>query len=941
MKETRFVVVDIETTGHSAEQDKIIQIGAVLVQDGEIIERFTSFVNPQMKIPAFIESLTGITDEMVALAPTFEQVIPELLQMLEGAFFVAHNVQFDLSFLQAQLDEVGYHPFRGPSIDTVELSRLLLPNEESYKLQQLAESFNFDHERPHQADSDAEVTALLLLKMLEKLENLPIITLQKLKEIMNRLKSDFHVLLEPIIQKKQMSYQLEEELQFDIYRQLALRKKAVETEDEQSLTIQPLSEFINHIYTNSLEMQKIFPNYSVREGQLKMIDTVTKAYESRSHLLIEAGTGTGKSLGYLIPSLYFAKLHKKRIVVSTHTIPLQQQLLDRDIPTLKKLLPFTFKASILKGRNHYLCLRKFEQRLQHHDDDNYDTLLSKGQILIWLTETRTGDLEELNLPSGGRAFWFEVQSDSNSSTGPLCPWFSRCFYQHAKRSAQKADIVITNHALLFTDIVQEHSIIPSFSHVVVDEAHHFEEVATNHLGVSIDFHKLAFLFSRLGNANNRGFLQQIFKLLEKYGQKPIVDKKSLEGKIDSSKVEIDELLRMLHSYVLKKKQASSNEIGRLSYRYRAPNEQGSFWQSILECSLRVYTFFKELTEQLEVFVQPLNEVNNDLSFDDKGTVTDFQRLINQFHEVRHYLEQLLLEYDPNAVYWIEIEEKGAKNATYLFKKQVQLSETLADEFFTKKDSVVLTSATLSVKGSFAYFIERLGLADFGPETHIIPSPFDYTNQSRLFIPTDTFSISEQPEQFVQDIADKVIQLAHVTNGRMLILFTSFVMLKQTYQIIKEKMDEEEFYLIGQGINSGSRTKLIKTFKQSEQAILFGTSSFWEGIDIPGEDLSCLVIVRLPFSPPDDPVLQARSEQMKEEGKNPFMSLALPQAILRFKQGVGRLIRSEKDRGVVVVMDQRIYSARYGKMFIHSIPDIPVIKANTEELLLELKEWYDQ
>ncbi|WP_216829217.1 ATP-dependent DNA helicase DinG [Alkalihalobacterium elongatum] len=937
MKETRFVVVDFETTGHSPQQDQIIQIGAVLVQDGEIVERFTSFVNPQMKIPPFIESLTGITDEMVALAPTFGQVIPELLQMLEGSFFVAHNVQFDLSFLQAQLDEVGYRPYQGPVLDTVELARLLLPNEDSYKLQQLAESFNFNHDRPHQADSDAEVTALLLLEMLHKIEKLPIITLQNLKEITERLKSDFDTLLDPVINSKLKSVNVEDDDEFEIYRQIALRKRKAGVDNIEVFSEQEtLETFLNEKFTNINEMKKTLPNFSVRSGQLEMIKTVSDALESRSHLLIEAGTGTGKSLGYLLPSIFYSKLHGKKVVVSTHTVLLQQQLLERDIPALTKLLPFAFRVALLKGRSHYLCLRKFEQCLQNHFDDNYDTLLTKGQILIWLTETVTGDVEELNLPSGGRSFWQEIQSEPNSCSGPHCPWFSRCFYQLAKRTAQKADVIITNHALLFTDVVQSHSIIPSYSHVVIDEAHHFEEVASNHLGISIDFHKVAFLFNRLGTVS-----KVIYKLQEKYKLSPAVTKKSLDIKIETSKFEIDELFRMLHSYVLKIKQSSSTEVGRLSYRYCAPSEQGVLWQGILECALRVHTFLKELVQQLEQAIKSMNDVQNNLSWDERGTINDFHGLINDVEETKLSVDQLLLEYDPDAVYWVEIEEKGAKNATYLFKKQVHLSETLADEFFTKKDSVVLTSATLSVKGSFSYFIERLGLEDFGPKTHSIPSPFDYKNQSKLYIPTDTFNINEEPDLFINDMAEKIINLAQVTKGRMLILFTSFSMLKQTYQMIKERTEEEEFYLIGQGINSGSRTKLIKTFKQSNNAILFGTSSFWEGIDIPGEVLSCLVIVRLPFSPPDDPILQARSEQMKIEGKNPFMNLALPQSILRFKQGVGRLIRSEKDRGVIVVMDQRIYSTRYGEIFLDSIPEIPILKVTTEDLLSDLKDWYNK
>ncbi|MCD8501744.1 MAG: hypothetical protein LRY71_08785 [Bacillaceae bacterium] len=277
--------------------------------------------------------------------------------------------------------------------------------------------------------------------------------------------------------------------------------------------------------------------------------------------------------------------------------------------------------------------------------------------------------------------------------------------------------------------------------------------------------------------------------------------------------------------------------------------------------------------------------------------------------------------------------------TYIYSKPIDISELFADKFLTKKQSIIMTSATLTVKNSFDYFINRVGLKDFGPITKTIASPYAYDEQVKLMVPSSIPNIKEVSEnEYIYEIVISILDIAKITRGRMLVLFTSYDMLRKAFFQLKDFITDEEFALIAQGINSGSRAKLTKNFQQFDQAILFGTSSFWEGVDIPGEDLSCIIIVRLPFSPPDNPAFEAKAEKLKENGGNPFMELALPQAIIRFKQGFGRLIRSSQDRGVVFVFDKRMTDTRYGSLFVKSLPKVPLYKKPLQELLYELKSW---
>lgn len=932
----RYVVIDVETTGNTpARGDRIIQIGAVVVENNTIVERFSSFINPEVPIPPFIEQLTGINDDMVADAPLFDEVAPTLLTMLEGAYFVAHNVLFDLNFIQEELENSGYRRFSGPLLDTVELSRILLLQADGYQLSQLADHLGIQHENPHQADSDAEVTAHLLIFLLDKLARLPLLTLQRMEPFLKKMQSSLEEIVTDTIAYK--SSRIEEE-DMDYFRQLALKPftPIEKGEGAHELDKKDPTSLLN-------DLSRVMENYEVRESQQKMMDIVYESMSNHQHAMVEAGTGVGKSLGYLIPSILYGKSENRPIVVSTHTIQLQQQLLERDIPILKDILPFDFHATVLKGRNNYLCLRKFEQSLDDHHEDNYDTNLTKAQMLVWLTETDQGDVEELNLASGGKLFWHQVKSDSASCLNQRCPWFSRCFYHRKRRAALVSDVVITNHALLFTDVKSTSQLLPSYKEVIIDEAHHVEEVVSDHFGIQTDYFVFSRLLERIGQDDESGVMKKLYQFPETVEITGLEEALSQAVKeLPELRMELDELFRFIRSFVLETKKSSMNDFGRVSYRYGVKDIKGAGWQAIMEMVQRVLFGLGDLGRTLKKVSKLCDDKEEHLNYVQKGVLADFNGLRNSLDDEKEKLRHLLKEINDEEVFWLEVEAKGAKNAVYLYSKPIVISEMLADEFFAKKNSVVLTSATLSVRNSFTYMMKRLGLEDFGPSTANLPSPFSYDKQVKFMVPTDVPLINEvNQDTFVSVIAQQLHQIAKVTKGRMLVLFTSNEMLRETYSVFKNLIGQEEFVLFGQGVDSGSRARLTKNFKKFEQSILFGTSSFWEGIDIPGDDLSCLVIIRLPFTPPDNPVTAARAEKLKEEGGNPFMELSLPQAIIRFKQGFGRLVRTQRDSGVVFVFDRRITETRYGKSFITSLPPVPVQKGVMHDLLTDLEGWLDE
>ncbi|MFD2445828.1 ATP-dependent DNA helicase DinG [Bacillus sp. CGMCC 1.16607] len=921
----KYVVIDLETTGNSPKKgDRIIQFAAVIIENGQIVDTFSSLVNPNMPIPIFIEELTGINDDMVTHAPFFEELAPKIQILLKDAYFVAHNVLFDLSFLQEELVLANQEGFFGSVIDTVEMARFLYPTMDSYKLNDLAIQFGFEHDRPHQADSDALVTAKILLHFLNKMNQIPFPTCTQLSELAGGLKSDIQLLFEEMIEEKAREWKVLPHT-LEIVNGLVLYKEMDEAKWKSTEIIQYPYPVSHNDKEN--QIKKAFSKYQRRKGQFQIMDHVYEAFINEHHSMLEAGTGIGKSLGYLLPAAYFSKHTKNKVLISTFTTQLQSQLIGNDLTLLKKMLPFDINIALYKGKTHYVSLSKFAESLRDHED-NYDSCLTKMQILIWLLETKTGDVDELNLSSGGQIFWKRIRHSKESDKGELA---EKDFYLRAKKKVNQAELVITNHNMLLSDLSSQKHLLRKIDYIILDEGHQFHKVALKYFGAQLDYFTIRLQLNQFGLFDQKQLLYKLDHWLRKIDHISFPFEK-MSKLITDLFFEMDEFFKAIRIFV--KNTSSSEPTSKISHKI---DRGSSHFKSLLHSSERFSFTLKDFIDTIQL--------GCDLMGDLKGLKESDQRLLDGITQgledltrLRENITRIFLHPDEKDVSWIEIDFRAYQNSTTVYLQPVSISEQLNKQFFSDKKSVILTSATLTVNNGFDYILNEMGM-EATTNTLTIPSPFDYKNKMKLFVPQDVPDIKKVSlENYVAAITEQIISIAEVTKGRMLILFTSHDMLRKTYNLMKESGLLEEYALIAQGISSGSRTRLTKNFQKFEKAILLGTSSFWEGIDIPGEDLSCLIMVRLPFTPPDDPFIQAKCEEVKALGGNPFLEVSLPEAVLRFKQGFGRLIRTDEDKGVLIVFDRRIIHTKYGSAFLKSIPDVPVKELSLNGILETMRRW---
>ncbi|NIK77642.1 ATP-dependent DNA helicase DinG [Paenibacillus castaneae] len=944
----KFAVLDLETTGHSTEDD-IIQVGLVIVSDElEIINTYSSFVRPNISIPEFITQLTGIKDSDVADAPTLNEVLIELLTLMDGAVLVAHNVGFDSGFLNQALRSCGYRNFGGRKLDTIELLRIIYPTINTYQLGAVSELFGITHEQHHRADSDAMATALILIESLQKLRKMPLLTLQRLSALVDD-DSDLSWLIKHTQQQMEIRTVFESN-EYDYFNQFALKVR--EWSDEQppradSSNSEPLTDvsFENYLADVKLRFEQKFESYEEREAQVAMFHEVYSALDNNQHLLIEAGTGTGKSLGYLIPALYYGVRNGKKVVVSTHTINLQEQLRQRDLPLLEDVLPFPFKASIFKGRGNYLCLRKFEGKVNTKDlVSPIEDTVTAAQMVVWLGETETGDQEELNFGNKGADFWSTVASDSDSCLNRACPWFKRCFYHRAKHEANIADVTITNHSMLFTDIQADHRLLPAYTHLIIDEAHHVEEVAGKHLGMQINYFSLTHVVQRLFKDNRSGLLPALRqKLLFEDDAHQASWLETIDTVIpvfNEVKEHWDKLFEMFYNFTATSSDGPTDN-GQSVCRLKK-NSLPATWEDAVNVEGNVHTELNRVVRTVDKMITDIKDRVDDPAV--QAIITDLNGAVRDLTRVKDELRIFIKLELAESVFWIEASSVYRYRSVQLYGVPVDVSAQLQKYFFDVKESIVLTSATLSVQKSFQYAEEQLGLTGYEEQGRLktvqLPSPFNYRDQALVVIPRN-FPVLKGAgvdaaylEMLVKSLADA----AKETKGRMLVLFTSYRMLKQVYEPLKEQLSSAGIQVLGQGIDSGNRTKLTRRFRQTPESVLLGTSSFWEGVDIPGEALICLAIVRLPFQPPNHPLAEAKAEMLQRQKQNPFMKLSIPQAVIRFKQGFGRLVRTTQDKGIVIIYDTRVIDTFYGKHFLYSLPGPKIETMHTDQMILRMREW---
>jgi ATP-dependent DNA helicase DinG len=636
------------------------------------------------------------------------------------------------------------------------------------------------------------------------------------------------------------------------------------------------------------------PQYEYRSGQVEMAEAVHTTLLQGGVALIEAGTGTGKTLAYLIPALASGR----RVIVATATKALQEQLYKKDIPFLQEILPRPFEAVCMKGRSNYVCLHRLKKADEVPILEGLEQLDAFDQIRRWAGETETGDRAELiDLPED-LSFWPQIDARADTCLGQKCPEFDNCFITRMRQQAQEADVVIVNHHLFFADLALRGgdygAVLPDYSTVIFDEAHELEDVAASYFGSSVSNYRIGDLIQDAGKLKitEPDASVELSKALARLAQRADTFWMTFRGEESGNEMQMGFRSR-------NRQRISSLQDGRYTIgesHFVRFDEDGSYNATAAgEAYIALANALGRLSATLSMVKNPPSELDN---------------ILRRTESLKFDLEFIVAGDQQGFVYWYERRGRGI----FLNATPIDVSGILQERFFAQIHSTVLTSATLAAGGNFDFIKGRLGIGD--ARQHIIESHFDYRHQAVLYLPQSM--PDPRSRDFLDASVDEIVQILKATQGRAFVLFTSVAAMRETYERVREMVDYPIF-IQGQGSKAG----LLDRFRNTESAVLFATSSFWQGVDVQGDALSCVIISKLPFAVPTDPVVAARQKYIDDQGGNSFYEYSVPQAAITLKQGLGRLIRSARDRGVLSILDPRLRTKAYGRYFLQSIPQCHV------------------
>ena len=702
------------------------------------------------------------------------------------------------------------------------------------------------------------------------------------------------------------------------------------------------------------------PDYEDRPEQLRMAFTVSEAFNKSQLAVVEAGTGTGKSLAYLVPALLWARSNHERVVVSTRTINLQEQLIRKDLPFLQRATGLEFYAVLVKGRSNYFCLRRGEtagRELGLFDQDQAEEL---QQIIAWADVTKDGSKEDLAFIPSYQA-WDEVCCEADQCARVRCAHYARCFFHRARRQAARADILVVNHALLLSDLALRQqtdnysatAVLPPFERVILDEAHHLEDVATSYFSSQITRFSFARVLNRLRHPRklNQGLLPRLLDQLSQELPDSLDELyRALHGDIESLFAKrqqlFDQALGELQSIAeelcgfLDKRVTSQSE---LKHRILPEFTRTPLWQKICERVELLRSGTLDLSAGIANLFHTADALPDDVAEKVNSALVDLRGIAGRLEGLAADLGSFQAV-AANSCVWIEVREgrigRGKGLITGLSQAPLEVADNLNRALYQRFRTLVMTSATLTVAGAFGYFHARVGLdrVESARSTELsLDSPFDYQRQALVALPTDL----PEPGKpgFAAAVRDAVEQAVLCSEGRSFVLFTSYVLLRQVYEELSPVLEAQRFRCLRQG--QENRHRLLKRFAEDETSVLFGTDSFWEGVDVPGRSLEQVIIVRLPFKVPTEPVLEARAQAIEERGGDSFMDYTVPQAVIRFKQGFGRLIRHRSDRGVVLILDTRVVKKGYGRMFLRSLPSAQIVRGSSKEVFSAIGQFFTE
>ena len=960
-----WVAFDLETTGLNADRgDAIIEIGAVKFQGGKTLDTFERFVNPQRRIPPFIASYTGIQQRDLDRADTIDRVAPEFVAFVGTAPLIAHNADFDLSFLRSSGIELP-----NPIVDTYDLAYVLRPDEPSYALEQLAQNLELPNipkqhkqrkqDRAHRAVYDAIASKTLFLSMLEDATALDPMTLAAMQRIAQLSGWSLSYLLDGIAANPRVisggySPHVSPTAAADTSIQNAdsdtdesnvglngldmprisrrLHAGGVLKENERITPID--ADMVASMFSEGGELSRALDGFEPRAEQVQMAQAVTEAINDGERIIIEAGTGVGKSLAYLLPAALYALANGKRVVISTNTINLQEQLLNKDVPILVEALKFApdsdeeggeedengLRFASLKGRANYLCMRRWNAMYASEPTSEEARLLAK--TMLWLQSTASGDRAEINLGHRDAAAPWDRLS-ANNARGCMRNE-SVCFLRAARERAAASHLIVVNHALLLSNALVGR-IIPDYDVLIIDEAHHLEEEATKHLGFELTQARFGEHFQNLsGDAGLPNQATMAFRT----ALSDVTDRReTVETVVD----EIARLMPRVRDYVPR----TLAQMGTMVKPADNGRRQPAYAQQVrVTKGMRANPKWSEIEIGWENADLALLELGRQLAnlqkalegMDEAGLL-NYESLMNDLADaaqandtLRRNLREFVVSPEDDAIYWLTLSARRGELS--LHAAPLHVAEHLDDLIFSQTRSVIMTSATLSTEQNFKHILERTGFKD--ARELLLGSPFDYPNVAALCLPNDMPAPNSWAYQDALD--DAIKDTAIAADGRTMALFTSYSALRKTASNIRDDLKARGIEVLQQG-NDGPPAQIVRRFMQNPRAVLLGTASFWEGVDLPGDALSALIIAKLPFDVPNEPVFQARSELYD----NAFMQYSVPRAILRLRQGFGRLIRTKTDRGVVVILDGRVTGSRYGSAFLHSLPPARIEKCSLHEI----------
>lgn len=915
MLEEEVVIVDTETTGLDFKSCELIQIAACRMQGSEITETFNEFIKPKKEIPPFIEKLTGISNADVERARSAQEVVADFKSFVYGSPIVAHNAEFDRAFLERDAED---NYITDLWLDSLALSRIALPRLKNHKLANLAQAFGA-HSVSHQADDDVLALSKVWRIILTALGDMPAGLLQRFSTMHPSVPWSYRPVFAYLAQEMpQVSFSLsaarDERIKLDSGEK---KEDYFEHNDTEHVDVKRvLSEF-----SSDGILGKMYEGFEPRAEQVEMAKEVTQAFNISTHRAIEAGTGVGKSIAYLLPSVYMAKENNLTIGVATKTNALMDQLLSHELPALEDAIGEPLRYYALKGYDHYACLKKTESLVNSQKEEGMseDVLNMLAMIYAHACQSSHGDLDEINL------YWknlprAEVTTSSAECTKQYCPFYpNRCYIHGMRKRAEQADILLTNHALLLRDFEVDGMILPPIRHWVVDEAHSFEAEARKQWALSISEIELNGALDALGSIRS-GALGQLTKIAQAHpGANVLMSAINKASSQTSSVTTVSSafFLELKNLQVFNKSKGSyTNQEIWIGDEIRSTD----IWQSLLEQG-------KAFAHQLENLIKLCKDTARLGQETEEESFLEINPLIQSLSQMLKALNLVLDGEDDSYVFSANLDSRASVMAESLLAERYDVGSVFAEKLYPEVASVIYASATIAVGENFDHFLAATGLNLLESsmyKTIQLDSSYDYQRQMSVI----TVPSLAQPNsrEYLDDMEEFLYRVHTSMGGSTLSLFTNRREMEELYKRLKPRLDFEGLQLQCQ-LKGTSIKQIREQFIEDERSSLFALKSFWEGFDAVGDTLRCVVISKLPFPNPNTPLSKERSKR----DRSAWGKYDLPEAVLSVKQAAGRLIRSSSDTGCLIMADSRISHKSYGKVFMNSLPKKEYNALNLDQL----------